>query len=35
MESADAIKKGSKSDNGAFSDPDIIVSLKVAADVEE
>ena len=35
MESVDAIKKGSKADNGSVSDPDIIVSLKVAADVEE
>ena len=29
------IKKGSKADNGAVSDPDHIVSMKVAADVEE
>ena len=35
MEFVDGIKKGSKSDNGSVSDPDIIVSLKVAADVEE
>ena len=35
MEFVDQIKKDSKSDNGAVSDPDIIVSLKVAADVEE
>ncbi len=35
MEFVDAIKKGSKSDNGSVSDPDIIVSMKVAADVAE
>ena len=35
MDLVDQIKKGSKSDNGAVSDPDIIVSLKVAADVAE
>ena len=35
MDFVDGIKKGSKSDNGSVSDPDIIVSLKVAADVEE
>ena len=34
MEFVDGIKKGSKSDNGAVSDPDTIVSLKVAADVD-
>ncbi len=35
MEHVDQIKKGSKSNNGSVSDPDHIVSLKVAADVEE
>ena len=35
MDFVDAIKKGSKSDNGAVTYPEIIVSLKVAADVAE
>ncbi len=35
MEHVDRIKKGSKTDNGAVSDPDHIVSMKVAADVVE
>ena len=35
MEHVDQIKKGSKSNNGAVSDPDRIVSMKVAADVDE
>ena len=35
MEFVDAIKKGSKADNGSVSGPDSIVSMKVAADVEE
>ena len=35
MEFVDQIKKGSKSDNGSVSDPDHIVSMKVAADVDE
>lgn len=35
MEFVDAIKKGSKANNGSVSDPDSIVSMKVAADVEE
>ncbi len=34
MEFVDQIKKGSKSDNGSVTDPDHIVSMKVAADVE-
>lgn len=33
MEHVDGIKKGSQRDNGAVSDPDKIVSLRVAADV--
>lgn len=33
MEHIDAIKKGSRARNGAVSDPDRIVSMKVAADV--
>ncbi len=32
MEFVDAIKKGSKLDNGSVSDPDRIISLRVAAD---
>ncbi len=32
MEFVDAIKKGSKLDNGSVSDPDKIISMKVAAD---
>ena len=35
MEFVDQIKRGSTSNNGAVTDPDSIVSLKVAADVEE
>ena len=35
MEHVDAIKKGSAAANGAVSDPDVIVSMRVAADVEE
>ncbi len=35
MEHVDQIKKGSSSNNGAVTDPDHIVSMKVAADVEE
>jgi peptidylprolyl isomerase len=35
MEHVDAIKKGSRARNGAVTDPDRIVSLKVAADVEK
>ena len=34
MEHVDSIKKGRSSMNGAVEDPDSIVSLKVAADVE-
>ena len=34
MEFVDQIKRGSQSDNGKVTDPDRIVSLKVAADVE-
>jgi cyclophilin family peptidyl-prolyl cis-trans isomerase len=34
MEYVDAIKKGSPSRNGSVTDPDKIVSFKVAADVE-
>ena len=34
MEFVDQIKRGSTSDNGKVTDPDRIVSLKVAADVE-
>ncbi len=34
MEYVDMIKKGDPDDNGAVSDPDKIVSMKVAADVE-
>lgn len=34
MEHVDDIKKGSRNDNGAVSDPDKIVSMKIAADVE-
>jgi len=33
MEFVDAIKKGSSADNGSVKDPDIMVSLRVAADV--
>ena len=33
MEYVDAIKKGSPSRNGAVTDPDKIISFKVAADV--
>ncbi len=35
MEHVDEIKKGSKANNGSVSDPDHIVSMKVAADVAE
>lgn len=35
MENVDAIKKGSESDNGLVSDPDKIVTLRVAADVKK
>ena len=35
MEHVDQIKLGSSSNNGAVKDPDSIVSLKVAADVDE
>ena len=35
MEFVDQIKKGSSSDNGSVYEPDSIVSLKVAEDVEE
>ena len=35
MEHVDQIKLGSSSNNGAVEDPDSIVSLKVAADVDE
>jgi peptidylprolyl isomerase len=35
MDFVDGIKKGTKAGNGAVSDPDCIVSMKVAADVEE
>lgn len=35
MELVGKIKKGSSSQNGSVYDPDSIVSLKVAADVEE
>jgi peptidylprolyl isomerase len=34
MEHVDEIKKGSKARNGAVDDPDSIISLKVAADVD-
>ncbi len=34
MEFIDAIKKGSAARNGSVTDPDKIVSFKVAADVE-
>lgn len=34
MEHVDDIKKGSRNDNGAVSDPDKIISMKVAADVD-
>ena len=32
MEFVDAIKKGDKRDNGSVSDPDKIISMRVAAD---
>jgi peptidylprolyl isomerase len=35
MEHVDAIKKGNSSQNGQVSDPDKIVTLRVAADVEK
>ena len=35
MEFVDAIKKGDSANNGSVSDPDKIISLKVAADVEK
>jgi len=35
MEHVDAIKKGNESNNGAVTDPDKIISLRVAADVDE
>ncbi len=34
MEYVDMIKKGSSDDNGAVSDPDKIISMKIAADVK-
>jgi peptidylprolyl isomerase len=34
MQFVDAIKKGSKSDNGSVTDPDKIIKLQVAADVK-
>ena len=34
MEYVDMIKKGSSSDNGAVSDPDKIIGMKIAADVK-
>jgi peptidylprolyl isomerase len=34
MEYVDMIKKGNSGDNGAVSDPDKIISMKVAADVK-
>ncbi len=34
MEFVDMIKKGNRDDNGAVSDPDKIVSMKIAADVQ-
>ena len=33
MEHVDEIKKGSRADNGAVSDPDRMISVKVAADM--
>lgn len=35
MEHVDAIKKGSAARNGSVDEPDTIISLKVAADVED
>ncbi len=35
MEHVDRIKKGSSAQNGAVADPDVIVKMQVAADVEE
>ncbi len=35
MEHVDRIKKGSRARNGAVTDPDRIVRLRVAADVDE
>jgi len=35
MEFVDMIKKGDRANNGAVDDPDVIVSMKVAADVNE
>ena len=35
MEHVDQIKKGSSDRNGEVDDPDIIVKMSVAADVEE
>jgi peptidylprolyl isomerase len=35
MEFVDQIKKGDKNDNGAVTDPDKIISLRVAADVKD
>ncbi len=35
MEHVDSLKKGTSRDNGAVEDPDQIISLRVAADVEE
>lgn len=35
MEHVDAIKRGSSFQNGAVKDPDCIISMRVAADVEE
>ena len=35
MEHVDRIKKGSSAQNGAVDDPDIIVKMQVAADVDE
>ncbi len=35
MEHVDRIKKGSSAQNGAVTDPDVIVKMSIAADVEE
>ena len=35
MEHVDTIKKGAARDNGSVEDPDQIIRLRVAADVEE
>jgi peptidylprolyl isomerase len=34
MEFVDAIKKGSEAENGLVTDPDKIISMKVAADAQ-